>query len=970
MKVHWCVIVLAIFYVGCDTKSVGCDGSKNCGNGAGNNTEAAENDELEELKENVGKIGNKLEGIVYEVLKDLLRDDQHKNETDLSNLLIKEKEKPSNQYISSVTENEIAHSNKSSNGTLQSSGTKKQNFTSPSSLNFQQLATNLPDPTNQTNSSMTEKPRTRRMIHENPDQTRSVESFLESNQDKNTNMLEDPAFVIDPVIENGVRLRSKEDPVRREPKREPTEDNKSKKPQDDTNLRRLDDPMMARSNVRHLEDVSFTSNGPTSDHDVRSRSKEDPVRREPKREPTEDNKSKKPQDDTNLGHFSSAEDAMTRRFSEDHFISDIQVPEHDVRLRSKDDPVRREPKREPTEDNKSKKPQDDTNLEHFLSPNEPSLRRNTNIRIQETIDSQKRHKSPTDTQRYPRRKIAPTEDYHNEDNKKITRTNDETLDQRTITDEKSGFQIQINNSPHFDRSTGRKSSSEISIEDISDQKPRATKKLNQKDGKILRSTLNQQGPTHMEMRKMPTNEEMIKQRTNYQQVEDGDVRVGQSYMWANQPSNCFEKNNRDDMLEKQHIEDLKYEVSKLRSVVDLLKEQQKLINSFDGDKKTMNTQEMMSVLNQLNSNNEKSTKMDKTIQYPVDTPAIAKHEELGQIKVQLKEAIANLNRTKEILNLEHQKEMSLETELKSQKTEINWLKLVIENFILAQAKKKLKEETNVIKTDDAEMKTINGTSLVGSKNPLLGSKKSHNRTIPSTVKVAEEKLMELEEMKSRESSIGDDNDRDITRRMKNMKVSSPKSRASSLSNLEKLLDNLNDKQSKTLDDDDSFQLRLLDAMKQLRKKKEEESFTKDLLRKLDLNTAESKSEDDMLVKFQKALKALDNPQGKSDDTDIEDQLKVLQREINKLKANDDVNIFSGAPAEDNTQLQLMLTKLIANNPQFQGGKVPPISPQQLMQLQKKLIKPPGMVPSGLVPPVMANSVGGDFGVTPPGKYEN
>ncbi|KAL3274385.1 hypothetical protein HHI36_015783 [Cryptolaemus montrouzieri] len=191
-----------------------------------------------------------------------------------------------------------------------------------------------------------------------------------------------------------------------------------------------------------------------------------------------------------------------------------------------------------------------------------------------------------------------------------------------------------------------------------------------------------------------------------------------------------------------------------------------------------------------------------------------------------------------------------------------------------------------------------------------------------------------------------------------MRMNPQETRASELSKLEKLLDVISDKESKS-DDDDLFQLKLLDAVNELRKKKEKEHSAKDFLKKLQSGNLESKSDDDDLtdlLKIQKALKALDSPQSKSDDLDVENQLKLLQREINKLRPND-LGLLpteSKAPGDDPVQFQAMLTKLIAANPQFQGTKLPPITPQQLIQLQKKFNTRPAFLAPG-VPDVNSGS---------------
>ncbi|XP_045477384.1 uncharacterized protein LOC123682673 [Harmonia axyridis] len=920
MNFHWCVIVFAIFSAVCDTKSVSCDGSEHCDKTTTSEIEKSteifvpdEKNQLEALKENVGRVGNKLEGIVYEVLKDILRDDL---DSDRSNQLSKET-KPVNEISFNKIKSTSSNENKKessinkpkifiknellpkTNGTISNS---TENNSNPSLYNYQLLASNIPitesnlassiADTNITqtvvtteanskpvtkiyskisnpDSSSTEKSREKRMVHENPEQTLSVENFLESNQDKNLNFPGESrgSQMSDPLImgTDEMRSNSKQDPVRRDPKKEPTEGNRNKRPQDEVGMRQLPMP----DNPPPFEATGIISN-------------------------------KKSQNHAN---------------SENH-----------------------------------------------------------------TIESQKKHKSSSETQRPQRRKMVMSEDHPDfryqirQETKNVQRNHDGIQDRRSdVKSDSKTIHTHTKSDDHFEGMSNRRTNSDLS--DFQFPLQIEMKRGPNKNEEMVISRSNPDSsesgfPTHSEMRKLSKIEATNKKASATEDI--GDSRLGQAYMWANPPSNCYEKNNREEVLEKQHIEDLKYEVNKLRSVVDLLKEQQRLINSFEGDKKNMNTQEMLNVLNQINNPNETPSSMEKT-QYAVDTTNKANHEELGHIKIQLKDAIENLNRTQEILNLEHKKEVDLEKDLKNTKTEINWLKLIIENFIIEQAKKKLKEDNNGSKVMGEGLKTVNETTLVGARNPTTSIKKAHNRTIPSTVKMAEEKLLELGEMRSRESSSNDIDEIQT----KNLRLSSPKSRASSASNIEKLLDSLNDKQSKTIDDDDNFQNRLIEAMKQVRRKKEEESFTKDILRKIQMNTIESKSEDDMLLKFQKALKALDNPQSKTDDLDIVDQLKVLQREISKLKSNDDLNLPSDdvkTPGIDNAQLQIMLKNLIANNPQFQlqGGKVPPLTPQQLIQLQKKFGSQ-GMVPQGILNTGIGGvgvGVGTDFGVSPPAPLMN
>ncbi|KAK9885145.1 hypothetical protein WA026_010656 [Henosepilachna vigintioctopunctata] len=510
-----------------------------------------------------------------------------------------------------------------------------------------------------------------------------------------------------------------------------------------------------------------------------------------------------------------------------------------------------------------------------------------------------------------------------------------------------------------------------------------------------------------EAKKISSESKNKKMMSTSNSTPDGldDTRLGQSFGWGNQPTSpCFGKNEREEILEKQHIEDLKYEVGKLRSVVDLLREQQRLLNSFDyGPKKDLKEQEMLKMFN----NKDTSIGLnDKSQPNALNLMNRAKHEELEQIKIQINQAVDNLNKTKELLNMEHEKELNIEEELRSQKTEINWLKLIVENFVIAQTKRDkanqnlksleyqpFKENTtenpivgvpvppllkhSSINRTAIQTTTSNPTVGVGvppllkhtsidksllQTSPTVGAALPHphqklplnrTKTVPSTVRMAEEKIEELEREKSQTLLESETDNRSRSSRSR--------ARANEFATVGKLLDLVNEKQSKSEKiEDEETRERILEVINEVKRKKEKELTFNDLVRKIheEVKNQIGKEELEQMLKMQTGGKNVNAPSGKSDDFDIEDQLRVLQSEINKLKSNDDSSFSTEnkIPLNNPEEIQAVLARLITGNLPIQNTKSPSMDIKQLMQLQNVMKIGNGMATTG------TGTIGGDIGM--------
>ncbi|XP_044272602.1 uncharacterized protein LOC123016333 [Tribolium madens] len=121
---------------------------------------------------------------------------------------------------------------------------------------------------------------------------------------------------------------------------------------------------------------------------------------------------------------------------------------------------------------------------------------------------------------------------------------------------------------------------------------------------------------------------------------------------------CHKQCHKVQETETEQIEELATEVKKLKQLVKLLQDQQKIIN----------------VLDQKN-NTGKEARQEK-IQENVPN-----HEQLAIIKIELTEVIKDLNETKELIDLQKQKDEILEEELMRQKDEITKLKSIVEEFM-------------------------------------------------------------------------------------------------------------------------------------------------------------------------------------------------------------------------------------------------------------------------------------------------
>lgn len=120
---------------------------------------------------------------------------------------------------------------------------------------------------------------------------------------------------------------------------------------------------------------------------------------------------------------------------------------------------------------------------------------------------------------------------------------------------------------------------------------------------------------------------------------------------------CQKRCEENERAETQQIKDLKTEVKKLQDMVQLLKNQQKIIDILD-------------------YNATKQTREETE-----DNENLPNSEELAKMKTDLKNVIASLNETREVIQLQKAKDEILEEELTKQKKEIMVLKRTVEDIL-------------------------------------------------------------------------------------------------------------------------------------------------------------------------------------------------------------------------------------------------------------------------------------------------
>ncbi|KYB25951.1 uncharacterized protein LOC103314011 [Tribolium castaneum] len=240
---------------------------------------------------------------------------------------------------------------------------------------------------------------------------------------------------------------------------------------------------------------------------------------------------------------------------------------------------------------------------------------------------------------------------------------------------------------------------------------------------------------------------------------------------------CHKRCQKAQEVETQQIKDLTVEVKKLKQLVKLLQDQQKIIE----------------VLEQKN-NTGKEAKEEKVEEN------VPNHEQLAKIKTDLTEVIKDLNETRELIDLQKQKDEILEEELMRQKDEITKLKSIVEKIVQ-------KNET----IDDSPHISARASELTNIRKFLKSLPDDdddeddiHAKLIQLEKQIKKKRRQEslFTELKNLEKNLDEDNgDSDLLKQIiKALKKSEPERKSDSLeitnlSDLEEAINRLRPKES-------------------------------------------------------------------------------------------------------------------------------------------------------------------------------
>ncbi|XP_066151675.1 uncharacterized protein [Euwallacea fornicatus] len=141
----------------------------------------------------------------------------------------------------------------------------------------------------------------------------------------------------------------------------------------------------------------------------------------------------------------------------------------------------------------------------------------------------------------------------------------------------------------------------------------------------------------------------------------------------------------------------------------------------------------------------------------------------------------------------------------------------------------------------------------------------------------------------------------------------------------KLIDLLTTNEAKTIDNVSNNDRQTEEVLKSLLKpqKKSDDEVTLEVLKSLiDRNKQKQKNEDTL----RRLMQSLNKPESKIEDSDIESELKQLQKVINQLKPKDDLGSFD-IGNDGRQDFQSMLSQIISQNPAGSINSGPGIPPQ-------------------------------------------
>ncbi|XP_030746088.1 uncharacterized protein LOC115874928 isoform X2 [Sitophilus oryzae] len=473
--------------------------------------------------------------------------------------------------------------------------------------------------------------------------------------------------------------------------------------------------------------------------------------------------------------------------------------------------------------------------------------------------------------------------------------------------------------------------------------------------------------------KQPENgyEEFIQKKKSIEQVQKFDDSIlGQTIDKTTESTFKTDKSVEDTVcptnkLEKQKLDELKTEMKKLNELVSLLKDQQ---DFFRG----------MNILNEKSDNDGNSKILIKKVinelaQKENDQMKDDKSSELGKIQLSLNNVYQKLNKTRLMLDHEHEQQNVIENELKKQINEVIGIQKMVNHLYNRNVQDwELKQSSNQEKVEDSLLGSVQKPlpPFFNSHTDLLHDQNYHKIDIFGNLdnkqKVNKNVLGDendsTEYKKSKESIPASDiknrQVKDLENILSEEKVSSKASAIDNIDDLRtklKLIEMLNKEDKNT--ELDNTNDKVNEAIKKILfpEKKPPEKLDVDLL--LALAQLKRKENEKPQNSVEKLLKILNTKPESRTDTNIETELKLLQEAINKLRPKEDadldgfININDKGGKDDASNFQNLLSEIISNGikeennkklptpgpePSLSANVIANLTPQQLLQLKESI----------------------------------
>ncbi|CAH1129019.1 unnamed protein product [Ceutorhynchus assimilis] len=416
------------------------------------------------------------------------------------------------------------------------------------------------------------------------------------------------------------------------------------------------------------------------------------------------------------------------------------------------------------------------------------------------------------------------------------------------------------------------------------------------------------------------------------------------------------KTNEEIVAEKQKLDQLKAEVQKLNELISLLKDQQTMMKKIGPENNVevnaLESSFLYKTIKMLEDERKNKQSSDSQI-----------NQELNRIKLNLQKTEDTLNKTQEILLSDRDREEVLENEIKRHNTDLKFLKVMMENlYDKTYSNKQKRLEPKIIKADDYEDNTTN--TILGAmhmnRNPLESLQDQLEVTLRDNQQNTEKFLRHLAEEQDNirrqlyfqntrnggrfQEGFMNNQRRSAPERLKKSQITrdSEQTDENQNNNMHRLLtmlskqDNPSDvhqipetnEQIKTngsefgrassKSDDIDFKLKVIEILNKEGKsdeEKKEKQLQEGLLKLLKPEKKTTDSDEDALLALMtllpkktssqssltKLIEAL-RPQGKSDDFEVDEELRQLQKAINSLKPKqDNFDLGNNRPAKDDSQ---------------------------------------------------------------------